>query len=53
MTLLQASDAIEPSANAKFFLGVSAFRLLAAAAPELQKKSATCNDAKAAGTTSR
>ncbi len=49
VTLLQASDEIEPSANAKFFLGVSAFRLLAAAAPELQKKSATCNDAKAAG----
>jgi len=49
VTLLQASDAIEPSANAKFFLGVSAFRLLAGAAPELQKKTATCNDAKAAG----
>ena len=48
VTLLQASDEIEPSANAKFFLGVSAFRLIAAAAPELQKKSATCNDAKAA-----
>ena len=40
VTLLQASDEIQPSANAKFFLGVSAFRLLAAAAPELQKKSA-------------
>jgi tetratricopeptide (TPR) repeat protein len=49
VTLLQASDEIEPSANAKFFLGVSAFRLLAAAAPELQKKTATCADAKAAG----
>jgi len=49
VTLLQASDEIEPSANAKFFLGVSAFRLLAAAAPELQKKSASCNDAKTAG----
>jgi lipopolysaccharide biosynthesis regulator YciM len=49
VTLLQASDEIEPSANAKFFLGVSAFRLLAAAAPELQKKSASCSDAKAAG----
>jgi len=48
VSLLQASDEIEPSANAKFFLGVSAFRLLAAAAPELQKKSASCNDAKAA-----
>ena len=49
VTLLQASDEIEPSANAKFFLGVSAFRLLAGVAPELQKKSATCADAKAAG----
>ena len=49
VTLLQASDEIEPSANAKFFLGVSAFRLLAAAAPELQKKTATCDQAKAAG----
>jgi len=49
VTLLQASDAIEPSANAKFFLGVSAFRLLAAAAPELQKKTATCEQAKQAG----
>ncbi len=48
VTLLQASDEIEASANAKFFLGVSAFRLLAAAAPELQKKSASCNDAKTA-----
>ena len=49
VSLLQASDAIEPSANAKFFLGVSAFRLLAGAAPELQKKTATCEQAKAAG----
>jgi tetratricopeptide (TPR) repeat protein len=49
VTLLQASDEIEPSANAKFFLGVSAFRLLAGVAPELQKKTATCADAKAAG----
>jgi tetratricopeptide (TPR) repeat protein len=49
VTLLQASDEIEPSANAKFFLGVSGFRLLAAAAPELQKKTATCADARAAG----
>jgi tetratricopeptide (TPR) repeat protein len=49
VTLLQASDEIEPSANAKFFLGVSAFRLLAAAAPELQKKTATCEQAKQAG----
>ena len=49
VSLLQASDEIEPSANAKFFLGVSAFRLLAGVAPELQKKTATCADAKAAG----
>jgi predicted TPR repeat methyltransferase len=49
VTLLTASDEIEPSANAKFFLGVSAFRLLAAAAPELQKKTATCDQAKQAG----
>jgi len=49
VSLLQASDEIEPSANAKFFLGVSAFRLLAGAAPELQKKTATCDQAKAAG----
>lgn len=49
VSLLQASDEIEPSANAKFFLGVSGFRLLAAAAPELQKKTATCEQAKQAG----
>ena len=49
VALLQASDEIEPSANAKFFLGVSAFRLLAGVAPELQKKTASCADAKAAG----
>jgi predicted Zn-dependent protease len=49
VTLLTASDEIEPSANAKFFLAVSAYRLLAAAAPELQKKTATCDQAKQAG----
>lgn len=48
ITLLSGSDEISPSANAKFFLGVSAFRLLAAAGTDLQKKGATCADARTA-----
>jgi hypothetical protein len=47
ITLLKASDEINPSANAKFILGVSAFKLLAATATNLQK-SKSCSDAKAA-----
>jgi predicted Zn-dependent protease len=48
ITLLSGSDEISPSANAKFFLGVSAFRLLAAAGTDLQKKGSTCADARTA-----
>jgi tetratricopeptide (TPR) repeat protein len=47
VALLQASDQINPSANAKFLLGVSAFKLLSSTATNLQK-SKSCADAKAA-----
>jgi len=46
VSLLQASDEISPSDNAKFLLGVSAFKLLSSSATSLQK-SKSCADAKA------
>ena len=45
--ILQASDEMNPSAAAKFFLAVSAFQTLALEATELQK-SKDCNEYKAA-----
>jgi tetratricopeptide (TPR) repeat protein len=47
ITLLKASDEINPSANAAFLTGVSAFSQLQQTATTLQT-SKTCNDAKAA-----
>jgi hypothetical protein len=46
LTYLQASDELNPSANAKFFTAVSAFSLLQQSATELQKTK-SCDDAKA------
>ena len=46
VALLKASDDINPSNNAKFLLGVSAFKLLSSSATALQK-SKSCADAKA------
>jgi tetratricopeptide (TPR) repeat protein len=46
LALLKASDEINPSANAKFLTGVSAFSLLQQSATDLQK-SKSCTDAKA------
>jgi predicted Zn-dependent protease len=48
LPLLQASDAMSQSANAKFLIGVSALQALASSATELQK-SKSCDDYKAAG----
>jgi hypothetical protein len=45
VSILMASDSINPSANAKFLTGVSAFSLLQQSAGELQKTK-TCADAK-------
>ena len=45
--IFEASNEINPSANAKFFLAVSAFQVLAGTAQELQK-SKSCEDYKAA-----
>ena len=47
LPLLQASDAMNPSANAKFLTAVAAFQALGVIAPELQK-SKDCGDYKAA-----
>jgi tetratricopeptide (TPR) repeat protein len=47
VALLQASDAINPSAQAKFFLAVSAYQLFAPMAQELAKTK-SCTDARAA-----
>ena len=47
LPLLQASDAMHPSANAKFLTAVAAFQALGVIAPELQK-SHECADYKAA-----
>ena len=46
LTFLQASDAIAPTANAKFYVGVSAFAIAQAAANNLQGANKTCADAK-------
>jgi tetratricopeptide (TPR) repeat protein len=46
ITILQASDAIAPSANAKFFTAVSAFSVAQTAAANLQTANKTCTDAK-------
>ena len=47
LPLLQASDAMNPSANAKFLTAVAAFQALGVIAPELQK-SHECADYRAA-----
>ena len=47
LPLLQASEAMHPSANAKFLIAVSAFQALAGSSTELQK-SKSCEDYKAA-----
>ena len=47
LPLLQASDAMNPSANAKFLTAVAAFQALGVIAPELQK-SKSCDEYKAA-----
>ncbi|MDB4881005.1 MAG: hypothetical protein JWL60_2451 [Gemmatimonadetes bacterium] len=46
LTILQASDAIAPTANAKFYTAVSAFSIAQAAATNLQGATKTCADAK-------
>jgi tetratricopeptide (TPR) repeat protein len=46
LTFLQASDAIAPTANAKFYTGVTAFGIAQAAAANLQGANKTCADAK-------
>jgi tetratricopeptide (TPR) repeat protein len=46
IALLTASEEMSPSANAKFFAAVSAFRLVAAAGEALPKRGATCQDAR-------
>lgn len=46
VAIFQASDAMAPSANAKFYLGVSAFGIAQAAANNLQSATKTCADAK-------
>ena len=46
LTILQASDAIAPTANAKFYSAVSAFSIAQAAAQNLQGANKTCADAK-------
>jgi hypothetical protein len=46
IALMQASEEISPSANAKFFMAVSAFRLVAEAGQNLPKKGSTCQDAR-------
>ena len=45
-SIFQASDAMSPSANAKFYIGVSAFGIAQAAANALQTANKTCADAK-------
>ena len=47
LPLLQASDALSPSANAKFLIGVSAYQAMAGSA-EMLKTSRSCDDFKAA-----
>lgn len=46
LTILQASDAIAPTANAKFYTAVSAFSIAQAVATNLQGANKTCADAK-------
>lgn len=46
VTILQASDALAPSANAKFYSAVSAFGIAQVAANNLQSANKTCADAK-------
>lgn len=46
ITILQASDAIDPTANAKFYSAVSAFSIAQAAAANLQTANKTCADAR-------
>jgi len=46
VSIFQASDAIAPTANAKFYLGVSAFGIAQIAANNLQTANKTCADAK-------
>lgn len=46
ITILQASDAIAPTANAKFYTSVSAFSIAQAAAANLQGNNKTCAEVK-------